>query len=80
MNAARLEVCTVQFKLLHAAYITWRSPVLKTRRTGHGEVNSKRSPEEEDGEEESGGGRGSWWEEDDDDEKNAQPKWSVSWR
>ena len=33
--------------------------MLKTRRTGHDEVNSKRSPEEEDGEEESGGS-GSW--------------------
>jgi hypothetical protein len=38
---------------------TWRSPVLKTRRTGHDEVNSKSSPAEEDGEDESGC-RGSW--------------------
>jgi hypothetical protein len=47
--------------------------VLKTRRTGHAEVNSYRSPQEEDGEEESGGSDDSWCGDSDDDEKNAPP-------
>jgi hypothetical protein len=49
-----------RFVEMHDGRGTWRSPVLKTRRTGHDEVNSKNSPEEEDGEEESGGSVVSW--------------------
>jgi hypothetical protein len=49
--------------------------VLNTRRTGHDEVNSKRSPDEEDGEEEIGGGSGSgsWRGDGEDGEKKPLP-------